>query len=185
MKAPLGEQSANKDIMSKNKVKRLVQLFSPAAGLPLPAGTTPTAGATVPLMNVSIRTTILRANAIFLLVAAAGGFASDIAGIFFGRGPVSSVVASAPHAGIGMVEAHGLAFIIGILLWRAETSRPWHLTAAAVHVLLGTANLVFWQVFVANDMLVVGYVTTSLHWLFVALQLAAAHAAGSALSARM
>ncbi len=179
----LGEQSANKDIMSKNKVK--CNYLSPAAGLRLPARHYPNRRCNLSLMNVSIRTTILRANAIFLLVAATGGFASDIAGIFFGRGPVSSIVASAPYAGIGMVEAHGLAFIIGILLWRAEASRPWHLTAAAVHVLLGTANLVFWQVFVANDMLVVGYVTTSLHWLFVALQLTAAHAAGSSLSARV
>jgi hypothetical protein len=65
-------------------------------------------------------------------------------------------------------------------LWRAETSRTWHLTAAAVHVLLGTANLVFWQLFIAGDMLTVGYVTTALHWLFVALQLAAAASAGSA-----
>jgi hypothetical protein len=60
------------------------------------------------------------------------------------------------------------------LLWRAAPERSWHLAAAAIHVLLGTANLVFWQIFVAGDMLATGYVTTSLHWLFVALQLAAA-----------
>jgi hypothetical protein len=130
-------------------------------------------------MTMSIRTAILRANAIYLLVAAAGGFTADILGAFFGRGPVGPVIASAPHAAIGFVEAHGLAFIIGVLLWRAAATRAWHFTAAAVHVLLGTANLVFWQAFVAGDMLVVGYVTTALHWLFVGLQLAAAQAAGS------
>jgi hypothetical protein len=130
-------------------------------------------------MTPTIRTTILRANAIFLLVAAAGGFATDLLGVFFGRGAFAPVVANAPYAGIGFVEAHGLAFIIGVLLWRAETSRAWHLTAVAVHVLLGTANMVFWQIFVATDMLAAGYITTSLHWLFVALQLAAAHSAGS------
>ena len=91
----------------------------------------------------------------FLLVAAAGGFVSDVLGIFYAQGPVASVIASAPHAGIGLIEAHGLAFIIGMLLWRAEPVRAWHLTAAAVHILLGSANLVFWQVFVAGDMLVV------------------------------
>jgi hypothetical protein len=100
-------------------------------------------------------------------------------GVFFARGAFAPVVASAPYAGIGFVEAHGLAFIIGVLLWRAETARLWHLTAVAVHVLLGTANLVFWQIFVATDMLAAGYITTSLPWLFVALQLAAAHAAGA------
>jgi hypothetical protein len=58
-----------------------------------------------------------------------------------------------------------------------EPERSWHLTAAAVHVLLGAANLVFWQIFIAADMLAVGYITTALHGLFVALQLLAATAA--------
>ena len=130
-------------------------------------------------MNAMMRTAILRANAIYLLVAAAGGFTADILGAFFGRGPVAPVLAAAPNAAIGFVEAHRLAFIIGVLLWRAETSRTWHLTAAAVHVLLGTANLVFWQFFIAADMLSVGYVTTALHGLFAALQLLAASTAAT------
>jgi hypothetical protein len=125
-------------------------------------------------MTATIRRTILRANALFLLVAAAGGFASDVRGAFFGSGPVGVILSAAPHAAIGFIEAHGLALIIGVLLWRAEPTRVWHLTAASVHVLLGTANLVFWQIFVAADMLAVGYVTTALHGVFAALQLAAA-----------
>jgi hypothetical protein len=135
------------------------------------------------ILSQTNRRLLLRANAIFLLVAAAGGLRSDILGIFFGTGPVAPVVASAPHAGIGLVEAHGLAFIIGVLLWRAEPLRSWHLTGAAVHVLLGTANLVFWQIFMAADMLAVGYITTSLHWTFAALQLASAAAAGTSIPA--
>jgi hypothetical protein len=75
-----------------------------------------------------------------------------------------------------------VALIIGVLLCSAEPLRTWHLTAAAVHVLLGTTNLVFWQIFIAADMLVVGYVTTLLHWLFVVLQLSAANAAGASKS---
>jgi hypothetical protein len=127
-------------------------------------------------MTPAIRAAILRANAIFLLVASAGGFTSDLVGAFLGRGPVAPIIAGAPHAAIGLVEAHGLAFIIGVLMWRATATRTWHITAAAVHVLLGTANLVFWQTFIAGDMLIVGYVTTALHWLFVALELTAAAA---------
>ena len=126
------------------------------------------------IMSSTSRRILLRANAAFLLIASAGGMWSDILGAFFARGHVAPVLASAPHAAIGFVEAHGLAFIIGVLLWRAEPLRSWHLTAAAVHVLLGTANLVFWPIFIAADMLAVGYITTSLHWLFVALQLFAA-----------
>ncbi len=90
------------------------------------------------------------------------------------------ILSDAPHAAIGFVEAHGLALIIGVLLWRAPPQRVWHLTATAVHVLLGTANLAFWQLFVASDMLMVGYVTTVLHGLFAILQLVAAMSATSA-----
>jgi hypothetical protein len=125
-------------------------------------------------MNVSTRQMILRANSIFLLVASTGGFVSDLAGAFLGVGPVGRVVEAAPNSAIGFVEAHGLAFIFGVLLWRAEATRAWHLTAGAIHVLLGTSNLVFWQLFVAMDMLAMGYITTGLHIVFSALQLIAA-----------
>jgi hypothetical protein len=130
-------------------------------------------------MTIAIRHIILSANATFLLAASAGGFASDVRGIFFGLGPVARVVAEAPYAGLGFIEAHGLAFILGILMWRAQPARGWHLAAAAIHVLLGTANLIFWQLFIVSDMLLVGYVTTALHGLFVVLQMSAA------ISARM
>jgi hypothetical protein len=47
-------------------------------------------------------------------------------------------------AAIGFVEAHGPAFILGVPFARAMPSRSRHGTAAAVHALLGTANLLFW-----------------------------------------
>jgi hypothetical protein len=122
---------------------------------------------------------VLCANASYLLAASTGGFIADVLGAFYAIGPQGKVLAHAPYAGIGFIEAHGLAFIFGVLLWRAEPTRLWHLTAAAIHVLLGSANLAFWQIFVAGDMLALGYVTTILHWVFVALQLIAAGAASS------
>ncbi len=126
------------------------------------------------MREVRLRKALLVANAIFLLVASTGGMIADLAGAFAGIGPQRGVLGPAPYAAIGFVEAHGLAFIIGVLLWRAEPARSWHLTASGVHILLGTSNLVFWQIFVATDMLAMGWVTTTLHWLFVALHLAAA-----------
>lgn len=122
---------------------------------------------------MTTRKTLLRANAIYLLAAAAGGMCSDLAGTFLGYGPFTKVLSAAPDTAIGFVEAHGLALIIGCLLWQAQPARKWHLTAAAVHGLLGISNLTFWQLFVATDMLAMGYVTTSLHALFFALQLVA------------
>jgi len=83
-------------------------------------------------------------------------------------------VAGAPYAGVGFLESHGLALILSIWLWRAEANRSWHFTGAAVHALLGTANLLFWQIFIAANIVGAGYLTTSLHWLFAILQLAAA-----------
>jgi hypothetical protein len=130
-------------------------------------------------MSQSIRILLLRTNAVFLLVASAGGMFNDLIGAFLLRGPVGLVLEKAPHAAIGFVEAHGLAFIIGVLLWRARSLRLWHLTAVAVHVLLGTSNLVFWPLFAFADMMMVGYVTTALHGLFAALQSAAAWGAES------
>jgi len=125
-------------------------------------------------MSHSFRIVLLRANAVFLLAASAGGMINDLLGAFLLRGPIGLVVDKAPHAAIGFVEAHGLAFIFGVLLWRAESARLWHATAAAIHVLLGASNLLFWPLFAFADMMMVGYVTTALHGLFACLQLVAA-----------
>ena len=104
------------------------------------------------------------------------GQASDLIGAFIGQGPVAPILGSAPHAAIGFVEAHGLAFILGVLLWRAAPVRSWHATGATIHLLLGVSNLAFWPIFAAGDMLAVGYVTTILHGTFAALQMIAAAA---------
>jgi hypothetical protein len=133
-------------------------------------------------MTSNLRRIVLRGNAVYLGTAAIVSlFFMDIPGIFFGLGPEARIVATAPHTGIGFVEAHGLAFILSVLLWRAVPDRSWHVTGAAVSTLLGTCNLVFWQMFIAADALVMGYVTTSFHWTFAIAQVCAAFAASSEL----
>ena len=117
---------------------------------------------------------IQRTNAAFLLVASAAGFVSDLRGAFMGEGPMGQVVRLAPDAAIGFVEAHGLAFIFGLLLATQAPSRLWHRTAAGIHLLLGGSNIAFWNLFIATDMLWMGIVTTSLHGVFLVLQLLAA-----------
>ncbi|QIA24167.1 MAG: hypothetical protein EOS23_32240 [Mesorhizobium sp.] len=116
---------------------------------------------------------LIRVNAGFLILASAGGLITDVAGSFFGRGAEAALLADAPGAGIGFIEAHGLALIIGLTMWRIAYSVNWHAFLATVHALLGTANLLFWQFFIAADVLVVGYVTTAAHWLFVVAHLGA------------
>jgi hypothetical protein len=126
------------------------------------------------LMKVTWRKNILRANGAYLMLASTVGIlTTDIPGIYFKLGPQSRLL-TAPYAGIGFLEAHGLAFIIGVLLWRAAPARSWHITALAAQALLGISNLLFWQIFPATDSMVAGYIFTSLHWIFVSLQLAAA-----------
>lgn len=125
-------------------------------------------------MRTTVRQLILRANALYIGIAGCAGVIFDIRGVLYGLGPQGRALAEAPHAGIGFVEAHGLAVIIAVVLWRARPERAAHLTALAVVALLGTANLAFWRVFVAMDALTMGYVTTALHWTFAALNLAAA-----------
>ena len=125
-------------------------------------------------MQARQRAYLLRANALYLGVAAVAALlVMDLPGVLFGRGSAGRLLADAPHAGIGFVEAHGLALILAVLLWRAAPARAWHWTGLAVGALLGTANLAFWQIFIAMDALAMGYLTTLLHWLFVALQLTA------------
>jgi hypothetical protein len=102
------------------------------------------------------------------------GTAASIRGVLTGLGPQGRLLEQAPHAGIGFVEAHGLALILAVVLWRAAPSRASHLTALAMELLLGTANLAFWQMFVATAALMVGYVSTTLHWIFVVAQTTAA-----------
>ena len=135
-------------------------------------------------MNASVRHLILRANALYIGVAGFAGVIFDIRGVLYGAGPQGRALAAAPFAGIGFVEAHGLAVILAVVLWRARPERAAHLTALVVVALLGTANLAFWQVFIAMDALVMGYLTTALHWTFVALNLAAAIQVNPAISRR-
>jgi hypothetical protein len=125
-------------------------------------------------MTTTVRQLILRANALYIGIAGCAGMIFDIRGVLYGLGPQGRALADAPYAGIGFVEAHGLAVILAVVLWRARPERAAHLTALAVVALLGTANIAFWQAFVAMDALTMGYVTTALHWTFAALNLAAA-----------
>jgi len=48
----------------------------------------------------------------------------DLRGIVFGAGPAGQVLAAAPHAAIGFVEAHGLAFISAYRISRSGRSSP-------------------------------------------------------------
>jgi hypothetical protein len=99
-------------------------------------------------MNSSVRQTILRGNAPFLgLFGAVSFFMLDVRGIWFSSGPQTAVLRGEPASGVGFLEAHGLAVVVAVWLWRSSRTenpdRAWHLTAAAVHTLLATLHCLF------------------------------------------
>lgn len=118
---------------------------------------------------------VLLLNGLFLLVAGGGALIMDLVAYFTGGGPFGPSITQMPGASVGFVEAHGLAAIIGWLLLRAARQTHvepiWCATALAVHLLLGSTNLVFWQdAFVRFDLVPMGVVTTAGHLLFVLLE---------------
>ena len=86
----------------------------------------------------------------------------------------SASIFAGSHFTIGFLEAHGLAFLIGVLLIfvaAADPKRFWHIFAACVHVLLGGANLLFWSSFVYWGLVPMGTIATAFHGLFLVAQL--------------
>jgi hypothetical protein len=135
----------------------------------------PPQGMTLDLMSARFRRLLLRANGVFLIITAVGAWVTaDFPASFLGSGPLASLIAHQPALGIGFIEAHGLAIILGVLLWRAVSAPSWHLTGAAIHLLLGTCNVIFWQLFIVTNTLPMGWITTAIHGLLFVLQSVAA-----------
>ena len=128
---------------------------------------------------MTTRQRLLFVNGIVLALFAVPSFFMDIRAIFLGAGPLTSLLRGMPAAGIGFLEAHGLAAILAFCFLaagrkQAVPGRGWHITAAATHALLGIANIALWQIFVIVDNLPLGYVSTGVHFVFATLQLIAA-----------
>jgi hypothetical protein len=97
-------------------------------------------------MSDRARRLLLTADGVFLAFVSGFQVLFEIAAYYRGAGPYGELFDHSPYI-IGWVEAHGLALLIGVLLLavaRRDLRRFWHVFAAAVHVLLGGANIVFW-----------------------------------------
>src|SRR5690349_20145524 len=115
---------------------------------------------------------LLLANGAILGVVALAAALADLAGHFVNLGPMGPQLYENSDA-IGFFEAHGLALIAAILLLRNRSAAgpAWNFTAAAVHLVLGGANLLFWPVFAENNLVPMGVATTAMHAVFFALEL--------------
>ena len=121
------------------------------------------------------RQRLMFVNGIVLGLFAVPSVIADARAIWLDAGPLTAVLRGMPGAGIGFFEAHGLAAILAfwfLYVGRKQPSpeRTWHFTAAATHALLGASNIALWQIFLVTDMLVMGYVSTTVHLVFAALQ---------------
>lgn len=118
---------------------------------------------------------LLLVNGIALSAIALVAFLSDLAGAFLNIGGFASVLYR-NDAAIGMTEAHGLALIGAVLLVanRKASGSRFNFAAAAMHLLLGSANLMFWPIYAEHGLLVMGYLTTAMHIVFFVAELGAA-----------
>ncbi len=115
---------------------------------------------------------LLFINGCFLLAAGGVALCSELRAHFSGKGPQAAAFHHSPYT-IGFVEAHGLAILTGLQLFRASRrpqKRFWHLHATLVHLLLGGSNLLFWRSFVHFGLIPVGIVTTIMHGCFSVTQ---------------
>lgn len=116
---------------------------------------------------------LLYTDAVLLALFGVGGLIADLAGYIFGTGPLGAVLHRNPLA-IGATEAHGLACLMALVLWRrGEGVRFRHGLAASTHALLGACNLLYWGIFTQNGLVSIGVVTTLLHGALVLANLAA------------
>ncbi len=85
------------------------------------------------------------ANGVFLVVVGGVQVVFELLAYYAGAGPHGYIFDESPYA-VGWVEAHGLAFIIGVLLLAvavADLRRFWHALAGAtvVHFVFVAAHI--------------------------------------------
>ena len=115
--------------------------------------------------------TVLKLNAFFLMLIGSLQIIFELLSHFIGAGPLADRFLASPYT-LGFFEAHGLAVLMGILLWRAAANpqRFWHQLAVVIHVLLGGANLLFWNSFIQLDFVTPGIIATVFHGIFVVME---------------
>ena len=123
---------------------------------------------------INFRKILFKINAGFLVIM--GGMVSilDYLGYRTGAGPLGRMLHGNDLA-VGMQEAHGLAFLFGLVLflYAVSDARPsWHLICVGIHILLGSSNIIFWDGAVEYGIVGPEIVVTVIHGLLVALHLA-------------
>lgn len=115
------------------------------------------------------RRTILVFNALFLGLTGFAQMIFEAFSHFCGIGPLGKIFTDMPYT-IGFFETHGLAVLVGAIMFHASLGKPerfWHLFSVGVQLLLGGANLMFWDSFIRLDFVIPGRVATVFHGIFI------------------
>lgn len=118
------------------------------------------------------RKLVLIANALYLGLTGFIQMIFELLSHYRGMGPLSGIFTGTPYT-IGFFEAHGFAVLTAVLVFGVmlkDLKPQWHLYLALVCLLLGGANLLFWDSFAKVGLVAAGYIATSLHILFFGLQ---------------
>ena len=119
------------------------------------------------------RKNLLQINAGFLVLMGGIVTVADYVGYRTGHGPLGPMLHD-NAAAVGMQEAHGLAFLFGLVLfiYAVPDLRPsWHLLCTGIHILLGGSNLVYWSGAVEYGIVGPEIVVTTIHGLLVIFHL--------------
>lgn len=115
----------------------------------------------------------LRLDGALLALTGLLALGADLAGALSGLGPFASL--SGQPLAIAAVEAHGLAALLGLLIFRGAAMGGerwlWHAVAFGAHVFLAACNLLFWQSYGEQGLVIAGVATTVAHTTLACLQL--------------
>ena len=112
---------------------------------------------------------VLRGDALFLAVAGVFGLVSDLRSYGTGSGSFGRTFYQNPTV-IGVVEAHSLAVLIAVSVWfLAHTPRFGHWVALVAHTIMGTSNIIWFDVFRNVNAETQGVAVTVVHFVFVIL----------------
>jgi hypothetical protein len=123
--------------------------------------------------TLAFRKNLFRLNAGFLVLMGGVFSMMDYIGFRSGNGPFGDILKDNVLA-VGALEAHGLAFIFGLVLFiyaLQTTDASWHFVGAGVHILLGGSNLLFWNHFQELGIVNQEIVITAIHGLFIVTHL--------------
>jgi hypothetical protein len=114
---------------------------------------------------------LLKLDAWFLIMAGTlAGFA-DLLSYLTGKGVWGMTFYKNPLA-IGFFEAHMLAIIIGLFLFRLNRNQDWNFAmvmALLVHLTLGVSNIIWFDGFSMVNAETMGTIATVIHFVFVSL----------------